>query len=145
VFAPDRFLDKQAAISRFAYLPFGAGPRVCVGASLAVTEATIVLSTLLRAFRIEPTDTTPVLPVGANHAAKPRAAVSAHPPHRRSGRLNAPAPRQRARISVLSRRAFVGSLATIRLDDLRGLRNIPASRYVCFSQRAAHRKTKEPR
>ena len=65
MFAPERFLDKQAAISRFAYLPFGAGPRVCVGASLAVTEATIVLSTLLRAFRIEPTDTTPVLPVGA--------------------------------------------------------------------------------
>jgi cytochrome P450 len=65
VFAPERFLDKQAAVSRFAYLPFGAGPRVCVGASLAVTEATIVLSTLLRAFRIEPTDTTPVLPVGA--------------------------------------------------------------------------------
>ena len=65
VFAPERFLDKQAAISRVAYLPFGAGPRVCVGASLAGTEATIVLSTLLRAFRIEPTDTTPVLPVGA--------------------------------------------------------------------------------
>jgi hypothetical protein len=32
---------------------------------LAVTEATIVLSTLVRAFRIEPSDTTPVLPVGA--------------------------------------------------------------------------------
>ena len=65
VFAPERFLDKQAPIGRFAYLPFGAGPRVCVGASLAVTEATIVLSTLLRAFRIEPADMTPVLPVGA--------------------------------------------------------------------------------
>ena len=65
VFAPERFLDKQGTIRRFAYLPFGAGPRVCVGASLAVTETTIVLSTLLRAFRIVPTDTTPVLPVGA--------------------------------------------------------------------------------
>lgn len=64
-FASERFLDRPAAIGRFAYLPFGAGPRVCVGASLAVTEATIVLSTLLRAFRIEPTDATPVLPVGA--------------------------------------------------------------------------------
>jgi cytochrome P450 len=65
VFAPERFLDKQAPIGRFAYLPFGAAPRVCVGASLAVTEATIILSTLLRDFRIEPADTTPVLPVGA--------------------------------------------------------------------------------
>ena len=65
MFAPERFLDKKGPIDRFAYLPFGAGPRVCVGASLAVTEATVVLSTLLRAFRIEPADTTPVLPVGA--------------------------------------------------------------------------------
>ena len=65
VFAPERFLEKQAAVSRFAYLPFGAGPRVCVGASLAIAEATVLLSTLLRAFRIEPTDAAPVLPVGA--------------------------------------------------------------------------------
>jgi unspecific monooxygenase len=65
VFAPECFLEKPAAIRRLANLPFGAGPRVCVGASLAVAEATIVLSTLLRAFRIKPVDSTPVLPVGA--------------------------------------------------------------------------------
>jgi cytochrome P450 len=65
VFAPERLLDRHVAINRFAYLPFGAGPRVCVGASLAVDEATVVLSTLLRAVRIEPAETTPVLPVGA--------------------------------------------------------------------------------
>jgi len=64
-FTPERFLDKQTPTGRFAYLPFGAGPRVCVGASLAVTEASVVIATVLRAFRIEPIDRTPVLPVAA--------------------------------------------------------------------------------
>lgn len=64
-FAPERFLTEKASIKRFSYLPFGAGPRTCVGGSLAVTEATIVLSTLLKAFCIEAADHAPVLPVGA--------------------------------------------------------------------------------
>jgi cytochrome P450 len=38
--------------SRFAYLPFGAGPRTCVGASFAMTEATVILATLLQSFRL---------------------------------------------------------------------------------------------
>lgn len=49
-FDPDRFADPKA-IDRFAYLPFGAGPRICIGASFALTEAVIILATLLARFR----------------------------------------------------------------------------------------------
>jgi cytochrome P450 len=51
------------AIPRFAYLPFGAGPRVCVGAQFALTEAVLVLAMLLQRFEIALEDPRPVLPV----------------------------------------------------------------------------------
>ena len=54
-FNPDRFLPEVAkARDRYAYLPFGAGPRVCVGANFAMMQAQIILSTLLARFRFEP-------------------------------------------------------------------------------------------
>lgn len=49
-FDPDRFADPRG-IERFAYLPFGDGPRICIGASFALQEAVIVLATLLARFR----------------------------------------------------------------------------------------------
>ena len=49
-FDPDRFLDPKA-IPRFAYLPFGDGPRICIGASFALQETVIILATLLARFR----------------------------------------------------------------------------------------------
>ncbi|WP_343117120.1 cytochrome P450 [Ostreiculturibacter nitratireducens] len=49
-FDPDRFEDLKA-IDRYAYLPFGAGPRICIGASFALQEAVIILATLLARFR----------------------------------------------------------------------------------------------
>ena len=53
-FDPSRFLQPAAArIARFAYLPFGAGPRTCIGSSFALQEATIVLATLVQRFDIE--------------------------------------------------------------------------------------------
>jgi cytochrome P450 len=63
VFVPERFLPGAPAIDRFAYLPFGVGPRVCIGAHFALTEATLVLAELLRSFRIELATSRPVLPV----------------------------------------------------------------------------------
>ena len=52
-FRPDRFADRKA-IDRYAYLPFGDGPRICIGASFAIQEAVIILSTLLSRFRFKP-------------------------------------------------------------------------------------------
>ncbi|MCC1494229.1 cytochrome P450 [Cognatishimia sp. F0-27] len=48
-FLPDRWAGEKPA--RYAYLPFGDGPRICIGASFAVQEAVIILATLLRHFR----------------------------------------------------------------------------------------------
>ena len=53
-FDPERFLGaNRDAIDRYAYIPFGAGPRVCIGMSFALQEAGIVLAHLLSAFRFE--------------------------------------------------------------------------------------------
>lgn len=49
-FDPDRFADPKS-IDRYAYLPFGTGPRVCIGMDFGLQEATIVLATLLSRFK----------------------------------------------------------------------------------------------
>jgi cytochrome P450 len=64
-FDPSRFLPGAPAPDRFTYLPFGAGPRVCVGAQFALTEAVLVLARLVQAFDIARTGDEPVLPVAA--------------------------------------------------------------------------------
>ncbi len=47
-FDPARFMPERAAsIPRFAYFPFGAGPRICIGAAFAMMEAELCLATLL--------------------------------------------------------------------------------------------------
>ena len=52
-FDPDRWLpERSAGRQRFAYLPFGGGPRVCIGQVLAMTEATLILATLAQRFRL---------------------------------------------------------------------------------------------
>jgi cytochrome P450 len=54
VFDPRRFLPGQRArISRFSYLPFGAGPRICIGMNFAMQEAVILLAHLLTSLRFE--------------------------------------------------------------------------------------------
>ncbi len=51
-FDPDRFIG-GAPVDRYAYLPFGDGPRICIGAGFALQEAVIILATLLARFRFE--------------------------------------------------------------------------------------------
>jgi cytochrome P450 len=53
-FDPDNFSPEMtSARDRFLYLPFGAGPRICVGANFAMMQAQIILATLLARFRFE--------------------------------------------------------------------------------------------
>ncbi len=53
-FDPSRFIGaNRDRIDRFAYIPFGTGPRVCIGMGFALQEAIIVLAHLVRAFRFE--------------------------------------------------------------------------------------------
>ena len=53
-FDPTRFMpDNRQAIDRFAYLPFGGGPRSCIGMGFALQEATIFLAAIVRSFRLD--------------------------------------------------------------------------------------------
>ena len=61
-FDPTRFLPDAPPPERYAYMPFGAGPRICVGAQFALTEATLVLARLLKRYRIDFCGSGAVLP-----------------------------------------------------------------------------------
>lgn len=63
-FNPDRFEGRpQDYLTNGAYIPFGAGPRVCIGASFALAEASLVLARMIERFHIELDDGRPVKPV----------------------------------------------------------------------------------
>ena len=51
-FDPTRFAD-PSSIDRFAYFPFGGGPRLCIGHSFAMMEGVLVLATLAQRFHLE--------------------------------------------------------------------------------------------
>jgi cytochrome P450 len=63
-FVPSRFMPPAPPPDRFAYLPFGVGARVCMGAHFALVEATLVLAKLIGAFRVELIDKAPIMPIG---------------------------------------------------------------------------------
>jgi cytochrome P450 len=70
-FDPDRFTaDRVKARSRYAFLPFGGGPRVCIGAGFAMIESAIILATLVRAFYFQPVP---------GHRPKPAAKITLRP------------------------------------------------------------------
>jgi cytochrome P450 len=54
-FDPERFAPaREAQIPRYQYMPFGAGPRICIGMAFAQLEATAILATLLQRARFAP-------------------------------------------------------------------------------------------
>jgi len=55
LFDPARFLPgAREKIDRFAFLPFGAGPRICIGMGFAMQESVILLAHILRSFQLDP-------------------------------------------------------------------------------------------
>jgi unspecific monooxygenase len=77
-FRPARFMPDQPPPDRFAFMPFGAGPRICVGAQFAMAEAILVLAAIIGRFRVTRVDTRPVLPI---------AVVTTQPDHHARVRL----------------------------------------------------------
>ena len=58
-FLPERFDAASPPKHKYQYLPFGAGPRVCVGADFAMMQAQIILATLLQQYRFQPSGPSP--------------------------------------------------------------------------------------
>jgi len=74
-FDPERWREdpvRSGKIPRFAYFPFGGGPRVCVGASFAMLEATLLLAMVQQRFQLR------LVP---GHAVQPVASVTLRPKH----------------------------------------------------------------
>jgi cytochrome P450 len=62
-FSPERFTPaRSAARGKFVYLPFGAGPRQCIGNQFAMVEAQLVLGTLASRYRLRRVPGHPVEP-----------------------------------------------------------------------------------
>jgi cytochrome P450 len=63
-FDPQRFgAEQEAQIPKYAYLPFGGGPRICIGNHFALMEAQILLALLVGRFRLEHAGQTIVTPL----------------------------------------------------------------------------------
>lgn len=61
-FDPERFTpENEAQLPRLAYMPFGGGPRICIGNSFAMMEARLILATILQRYHLTP----PAKPVRA--------------------------------------------------------------------------------
>ena len=70
-FDPTRFApEHEGEISRYQYMPFGAGPRICIGMAFAMIEITTILATILQKARLAPAD---------DHAPLPVARITLHP------------------------------------------------------------------
>jgi cytochrome P450 len=72
-FRPERWQgDLLKRLPRFAYFPFGGGPRQCIGNTFALMEAALVLATIAQKFRLR---------LVANHPVVPLASITLRPRH----------------------------------------------------------------
>jgi cytochrome P450 len=63
-FDPDRWLpERSQKLPRFAYFPFGGGPRQCIGSSFAMMEATLLLATIAQRFHLRSVPEHPVVAI----------------------------------------------------------------------------------
>ncbi len=61
LFLPERWTESfEASLPRFAYFPFGGGPRICVGSAFAMMEAPLLLATIAQRFRVDLVDHRPL-------------------------------------------------------------------------------------
>jgi cytochrome P450 len=95
-FDPDRWSAAAAAkLPRFAYFPFGGGPRVCIGAGFAMMEATLLLATIAHCFRLR---------LAANQRVQPLASITLRPKNgirvELEKRVVAPAPATASQVNV---------------------------------------------
>ena len=117
-FRPERFLDTRAGT--YTWIPFGGGPRRCIGAAFSMAEARIVLRTILRQARIEPSRP----PLGAGrapqrlHRAGPGRACHAPTPHIR-GQSPTGCPPRRPGGSRLTQPTPASSTFSVRLAAVR--------------------------
>jgi len=72
-FVPERFAPERAnEIHKWAYLPFGGGPRVCIGQMFALTEAVLIAATIGQRYRLvlkpgHPVEAMPVFTLQTSH------------------------------------------------------------------------------
>jgi cytochrome P450 len=72
-FRPERWEDDLLKrLPRFAYFPFGGGPRQCIGNTFALMEAALILATIAQKFRLR---------MVANHPVVPLASITLRPRH----------------------------------------------------------------
>ena len=72
-FRPDRWQgDLLKRLPKFAYFPFGGGPRQCIGNAFALMEASLILATIAQKFRLR---------LVANHRVEPLASITLRPRH----------------------------------------------------------------
>ncbi len=74
-FRPERFLPGAPAVPRGAYLPFGLGPRVCIGQHFAMLEMTVVAALLLQRYELSLAANAPALEPVLNVTLRPKGGV----------------------------------------------------------------------
>jgi cytochrome P450 len=95
-FCPERWEgDLMKRLPRFAYFPFGGGPRQCIGNNFAVMEATLLLATIAQRFRI------PLVP---GHPVVPMPSITLRPRYGIRGKLEARAGKRFGDVDASARR-----------------------------------------
>ena len=105
-FDPNRFLgENRMRVNRYAYLPFGAGPRICLGATFALQEATILLASIAAHFSFELAPETEIKPL-LRITLRPRGGlplvISRRSAAASGARFAGPEPEQRRQIQMAS-------------------------------------------